>query len=165
MTTTQRPYLSTAALSRLAQDVRALDEPPLILVAEEDAEYAAIISELLRHASFRVVAEDSASMALRTAELRGPDIAIVSVMLSKGLGIELGMKLQDRDPDLPVIFTTTHDRQPELVAAFDAGAADYIRKPFHPSEFMARVEAIAARRRTALLLQSDRYAADVRRAA
>lgn len=119
----------------------------LIMVADEDKEYAEIVAELLRFRSYEVITEESASDVLRTAEIRQPDLVIMSVSLSSGLGVEVAAQLTDRQPRLPVIMTASRRRDADVIASFEAGAADFVTKPFHPREFIARVDSIVRRYR------------------
>ena len=130
----------------------------LILVADEDKEYAEITAELMRHAGYEVVTEESASSAIRTAKIRRPDVVMLSVTLSSGLGRQVCAELTARDPDLPVVLLSNRRRPEDVTDAFDAGAADYITKPFHPQELTARVGSLAARR-AAITGAEESYAA------
>ena len=114
----------------------------LILVAEDDEDYAEIIAETLRRDSHEVVIAGSVDGALRFAKQGKPDLAVLDVMLPDGSGLDVGRTIRDDRPDLPIIFLSSLDRASDVVAGFSAGADDYVAKPFHPSEFLARVRAV-----------------------
>ena len=117
----------------------------LILVAEDDEDYAEIIAETLRRDSHEVVIAGSVDGALRFAKQGKPDLAVLDVMLPDGSGLDVGRTIRDDRPDLPIIFLSSLDRASDVVAGFSAGADDYVAKPFHPSEFLARVRAVERR--------------------
>ena len=117
----------------------------LILVAEDDEDYAEIIAETLRRDSHEVVIAGSVDGALRFAKQGKPDLAVLDVMLPDGSGLDVGRTMRDDRPDLPIIFLSSLDRTSDVIAGFSAGADDYVTKPFHPSEFLARVRAVQRR--------------------
>ncbi len=117
----------------------------LVLVAEADVDYAEIVAESLRRDSHRVVIAGSASGARRFVERGFPDMAIVSAELPDGSGLDIVRELRDESDELPIIMLSAHDRCDDIVAGFDSGADDYIGKPFHPREFVARVRAVIRR--------------------
>lgn len=117
----------------------------LILVAEDDEDYAEIIAETLRRDSHEVVIAGSVDGALRFAKQGQPDLAVLDIMLPDGSGLDVGRTIRDDRPDLPIIFLSSLDRTSDVIAGFNAGADDYVTKPFHPSEFLARVRAVERR--------------------
>lgn len=119
---------------------------PLALVIEDDGNVAEVVAETLRLDSFEVVLAESIAGALRVSEQRAPDVAVVDVMLPDGSGLLLAERLRERTPDIPILFVSSLDRASDVVAAMVAGADDYVRKPFHPSELQARMRALSRRR-------------------
>ena len=117
----------------------------LVLVVEDDQDYADIIAQTLRRDSFDVVATDNCESARRFTRNRQPDAAILDVMLPDGTGHDLCAELRRAVPDLPVVFLSSLDRASDVVAGFDAGGDDYVAKPFHPSELTARLRAVLRR--------------------
>lgn len=117
----------------------------LVLVAEADVDYAEIVAESLRRDSHRVVIAGSASGARRFVERGFPDMAIVSAELPDGSGLDIVRELREESAGLPIIMLSAHDRCDDIVAGFESGADDYIGKPFHPREFVARVRAVIRR--------------------
>ncbi len=117
----------------------------LILEAEDDEDYAEIIAETLRRDSHEVVIAGSVDGALRVAKQGKPDLAVLDIMLPDGSGLDVGRTIRDDRPDLPIIFLSSLDRTSDVIAGFSAGADDYVTKPFHPSEFLARVRAVERR--------------------
>jgi two-component system OmpR family response regulator len=119
----------------------------LVLLAEDDEDYAEIIAETLRRDSHEVVVAGSVDGAVRFARQGRPDLAVLDVMLPDGSGLDVGRSLRADRPEVPIIFLSSLDRTSDIVAGFDAGADDYVTKPFHPSEFLARVRAVERRYR------------------
>ncbi len=117
----------------------------LVLVTEDDEEYAEIVAEILRRESHEVVIAGSVNGALRFVEQKLPDLAVLDVMLPDGSGHDVARELRKRSPELPILFLSSLDRVTDRIAGFDAGADDYVGKPFHPAEFVARVRALARR--------------------
>jgi DNA-binding response OmpR family regulator len=117
-----------------------------IIVVEDDADYAEIIADSLRFDAHEVVVAEGAESALRLATRTEPDLAIVDVMLPDGSGLDVAQTLTSEEPAVPVIMLSSLDRSQDVVAGFAHGADDYIRKPFHPSELIARVRAAARRK-------------------
>lgn len=121
----------------------------LILVVDDDDDYSELISQALRRDSHDVVAVSDETAALRFIELKSPDLAILDVMLAESTGLELCKRLRARLPTLPVIFLSSMDRVMDVVAGLESGGDDYMTKPFHPSELVARVRAVGRRPHTA----------------
>lgn len=117
----------------------------LVLVVEDDEDYAEIISQTLKRDSHDVVVTGSGSAALRFSASKQPSLAVLDVLLPDGSGLDVCKKLRETQPGLPVIFLSSLDRSSDVVAGFNAGGDDYVTKPFHPSEFLARVRAVSRR--------------------
>jgi two-component system OmpR family response regulator len=117
----------------------------LVLVVEDDEDYADIIAQTLRRDSHDVVVAASAAAALRFAAQKPPEVAVLDVALPDGSGIDLCGRLRDAAPGLPVVFLSSLDRASDIVAGLNGGGDDYMTKPFHPSELLARVRAVSRR--------------------
>ena len=116
-----------------------------ILVAEDDAAIAEALSFALRKAGYVVqVAGDgeAAEAALSAGE---PDLLILDLGLPKKSGLEVLKGLRERGSSLPVLVLTALDDVAHRVRGLDAGADDYLHKPFEFSELEARVRALARR--------------------
>jgi two-component system OmpR family response regulator len=120
----------------------------LVLLTEDDEDYAEIIAQTVRRDSHDVAITGSVSAALRFANQRKPSMAILDVSLPDGSGLDLCKRLRDQFPGLPVVFLSSLDRSTDIVAGLEAGGDDYVTKPFHPSELLARVRAVARRSAT-----------------
>ena len=116
----------------------------LVVVADSEQEYGEVIGELLRRQSHRVVLAANAESFWRFLDRSTVDLIIMSASIADAPPAELVREIHRQQP-VPVIVLFDHSGPAEAAACFDAGAEDCIRKPFHPSEFVARVEAVARR--------------------
>jgi DNA-binding response OmpR family regulator len=117
----------------------------LVLVVEDDEDYAEIIAHTLKRDGHEVVHVDNIRGAVRFTERKVPDMAVLDVMLPDGTGIELCSALRAGAPELPILFLSSLDRTGDVIAGLDAGADDYLAKPFHPGELVARTRALLRR--------------------
>jgi two-component system response regulator MtrA len=117
----------------------------LILVVEDDQDYAEIIAHTLKRDGHDVVHVDTLKGAMRFVEHKAPDLAVLDVMLPDGTGLELCGALRGILPSLPVLFLSSLDRTTDVIAGLNAGADDYLAKPFHPGELVARTRALIRR--------------------
>ena len=125
-----------------------LNPRPLVLVADDDEDVRSLGVFRLERAGYDVVAASDGEEAFRLAVERTPDLAVLDVMMPKLDGYELTKRLRANPgtSDLPVILLTARAQDADVQRGFDAGADDYIKKPFSPQELRARVQAILGRR-------------------
>jgi DNA-binding response OmpR family regulator len=117
----------------------------MILVVDDDEDYAELIAQALRRDSHDVSTVTDGSGAVRFVEMKTPDLVVLDVMLPDSSGFDICKRLRRRRPELPVLFLSSLDRTADVVTALEAGGDDYVIKPFHPSELVARVHAVARR--------------------
>lgn len=117
----------------------------LVMIVEDDEDYAELIAEVFRRESFEVVTASTVRAALHFAEKRQPEITVLDVMLTEDSGLELCRQLREAQNDAPIVFLSSLNRTEDVVAGLAAGGDDYLTKPFHPSELVARVRSIARR--------------------
>ena len=118
--------------------------PPTVLVCDADARSVRALRVVLRDASFAMDSAGTVEEALDRAALRPPDAAIVELVLPDGDGVEVCRRLREWSA-VPVIVLSTVDAEEEKVRALDAGADDYVTKPFAPRELVARLRAALRR--------------------
>jgi two-component system phosphate regulon response regulator PhoB len=121
---------------------------PRILIVEDEPAIAELIAVNLRHGGFDpVVAEDSVS-AQRELDAVLPDAILLDWMLPGQSGIALARhwRKQARTKSIPILMLTARGDEPDKVAGLDAGADDYITKPFSTQELLARIRAVLRRR-------------------
>lgn len=115
-----------------------------VLVVDDEPGILRLIKLELEQQGFDVHAASDAEEALRVAAERRPDIAVLDIMLPGMSGMQLMSKLRETGP-LPVVMLTARDSEPDKVRGLEAGADDYIAKPFSPDELSARLRAVLRR--------------------
>jgi two-component system phosphate regulon response regulator PhoB len=121
---------------------------PTILIVEDEPAIQELIAINLKHAGFMVVRVGSAEEAASTIRAALPDLVILDWMLPGQSGGALATKLRadERTRDLPIIMLTARVHEEDKVQGLEAGADDYVTKPFSPKELVARVRAVLRRR-------------------
>ncbi len=121
---------------------------PTILVVEDEPAIQELVMIHLRHAGFQVVCAASAEEAEGAIRAALPDLLILDWMLPGQSGVALAKKLRGdkRTRDIPVIMLTARVDEEDKIQGLDAGADDYVTKPFSPKELTARVRAVLRRR-------------------
>ena len=99
---------------------------------------------ILREAGFEVLPTSNAREALDSAALQPPSAAIIDLVLPDGDGVEVCRSLREWS-DMPILVLSAVGEEAEKVRALDAGADDYVTKPFGPSELIARLNATLRR--------------------
>jgi two-component system, OmpR family, KDP operon response regulator KdpE len=115
-----------------------------ILVVDDDPALRRILSMLFETNGFRVVAADTCELATRQAQSHRPDVCIVDLGLPDRDGLNFIHQIRTWSP-VPIIVLTARVQEAQRLAAFDAGADDYVIKPFSSPELLARVRAIMRR--------------------
>jgi two-component system KDP operon response regulator KdpE len=121
-------------------------KPPRVLVVDDEPQIVRALKVVLREAGFEVVPAETASQALDLAAVQPPDAAIVDLVLPDGDGVEVTRRLREWS-EMPILVLSAVGEEDQKVRALDAGADDYITKPFGTRELVARLQ--AALRRTA----------------
>jgi DNA-binding response OmpR family regulator len=118
-----------------------------ILVVEDDRIIASALAQTLREAGYAVDLEHDAAEGLRTFEIEPEDLAVLDVRLPglPGGGFELCRRIRAHSSDVPILMLTAIDSPDSKVKGLDAGADDYLTKPFHIEELLARVRALLRR--------------------
>lgn len=133
---------------------------PLVLIVEDEAPLVALLRYNLEKEGFAVAeAADGEEALLQIAERR-PDAVLLDWMLPLVSGIEVCRQIR-RAPatrSMPVIMLTARGEEGDRVRGLDAGADDYVSKPFSPTELVARIRAVLRRIRPALADEALSYA-------
>ena len=116
-----------------------------LMIVDDDVEMRTLLAEYFRRLGFEVAEKESAAMALQAVTTDRFDCFILDVAMPEMSGIELLKKLRERGIDTPTLFLTAHDLLDDKVAGFEAGADDYLAKPFSPRELEYRVEELLRR--------------------
>jgi DNA-binding response OmpR family regulator len=117
-----------------------------VLLVEDDANVAEVLSRYLRREGFEVTCLDDGMVALEQALASPPDLAVLDIMLPGLSGLELCRRLR-AEVDVPIIMLTALGEETDRVVGLELGADDYVTKPFSPREVTARVKAILRRAR------------------
>jgi DNA-binding response OmpR family regulator len=121
---------------------------PLVLVADDEDDIRQLVRYRMEKAGYEVIEAADGEQAVSLAQQRLPALAIVDVMMPKADGYEVTRRLRGDETTsrIPIILLTARAQEADVQRGFDAGADDYIRKPFSPQELRARVQAILGRR-------------------
>jgi two-component system phosphate regulon response regulator PhoB len=121
---------------------------PRILIVEDEPSIAELIAVNLRHNGFQPVWAEDGSAAQREIDAVQPDAILLDWMLPGASGIQLAKKWrsESRTKEIPILMLTARGDEPDKIAGLDAGADDYITKPFSTQEMLARIRAVLRRR-------------------
>ena len=119
--------------------------PASILVVEDRPEVAEMLRRTLVTQGYDVAVASDGEAGVRLAMQRQPDLLVLDVMLPKLSGFDVARELRTRGFRAPVLMLTARDTVADKVAGLDAGADDYLAKPFDADELLARVKALLRR--------------------
>jgi two-component system, OmpR family, phosphate regulon response regulator PhoB len=118
-----------------------------VLVADDDADIRDLLAFKLGQSGYKVITAADGPSALAAAAMQLPDLAVLDVTMPGMSGIDVCRALRE-DPattGMAIIVLTARAQEADVQAGFDAGADDYVAKPFSPRELASRVEALLAR--------------------
>ena len=118
---------------------------PRVLVVEDDEEIAQVLQRSLRLEGYEVRIAGDGEAALDQSAAFNPDLVILDLGLPKLDGMEVARRLRSAD-DVPILMLTARDAVESRVEGLDAGADDYLVKPFERQELLARLRALLRRR-------------------
>jgi diguanylate cyclase (GGDEF)-like protein len=142
-------YAFGAAIDQMLAVGRRDQEPMRVLVVDDDPDFAACIAAVLEPHGIAVRAEPDATRLVETLEEARPDLVLLDAMLPEVSGWD-AIRIMRAIPewrDVPVLFLTARTDTASRIAAFDAGADDYLAKPLVPEELLSRVRVRLDRRR------------------
>ena len=116
-----------------------------MLIVDDDADLRILLAGYFRRIGYEVEEKESALAAVDSAVTGSFDCFIFDVSMPGMTGIDLLRRVRDRGINTPTMFLTAHDSLDDKVAGFEAGADDYLGKPFNPRELEVRVEALLRR--------------------
>ena len=125
-----------------------------LLVAEDNRSYCRVLTAILEHANYTVDAVYTGPDALEYAKTDLYDGVILDVMLPGMDGTEVVRRMRERGVSAPVMMLTAKTQVSDRIEGYNAGADDYMPKPFHSDELLARVRALVRRRPRGLTLDS-----------
>jgi two-component system, OmpR family, response regulator MprA len=121
------------------------ERPPRVLVVEDDEAIAQVLQRSLRMEGYDVRIADDGIVALDVAHAFLPDLVILDLGLPRMDGIDVAKSMRETD-DVPILVLTARDAVESRVEGLDAGADDYLVKPFERQELLARLRALLRRR-------------------
>jgi len=117
-----------------------------ILVVDDDARLRALLSRYLASEGFRVTTAETATEARDKLRFMHPDMLVLDVMMPGESGLTLTEALRrDQGNEVPVLLLTARGAPEDRIAGFEAGADDYLGKPFEPRELVLRIRALLRR--------------------
>ncbi len=129
--------------------------PATVCIIDDDASMRTALNRLLKLAGYRVNAFPSAEVFLESGVPDEPCCLIVDVRMPGMSGLDLQETLSRQNPDLPIVFVTGHGDIRMAVRAVQAGAVEFLPKPFKSRELLAAVEKALERHRHALARQRE----------
>jgi len=119
-----------------------------ILVVEDEPQVQELVAVNLEHAGHRVLRAASAEEAESAIRDELPDVLILDWMLPGDSGVSLARRLRanERTRELPILMLTARAMEQDKISGLEAGADDYLTKPFSPKELAARIKAVLRRR-------------------
>ena len=121
---------------------------PQILIADDDEDVLELVAFRLERAGYEVLPTRDGEEALAAARERRPALAVLDVMMPKLTGYDVvkAMREDEATSRIPVILLTARVQEADVARGFEAGADDYVKKPFSPQELKVRVQAVLGRR-------------------
>jgi CheY-like chemotaxis protein len=118
-----------------------------ILIAEDEPDIRELVAFTLRFGGYEVVAASNGEEALNAAGREFPDLILMDVRMPKMTGYEACrlMKANEKLKDIPVVFLSAKGQDAEIQTGLEAGAEEYLLKPFSPDQLTNRVRAILAK--------------------
>ena len=116
-----------------------------VLVVDDDARLRALLSRYLAEQGFRVTTAGHAAEARDQLRFMQPDLLVLDVMMPGETGLSLTGSLRAERADLPILLLTARGAPEDRIAGFEAGADDYLGKPFEPYELVLRLRAMLRR--------------------
>ncbi len=115
-----------------------------ILLVEDDSAIVKNLVDILQREGFSVDTATGQSDAMELLEKERYDLCLLDISLKEGNGFAVCRAIKDKD-DTPVIFLTASGDEYSVVAGFDMGADDYVKKPFRPRELISRIRSVLRR--------------------
>lgn len=113
----------------------------LVLVVDDNPKNLQVVSKVIAHAGYRVAAATDFQRTLRMVIDTPPDLILLDIVMPGMDGLQLCRRLKETPEamEIPIIMLTVQAGADNIVEGFNAGAADYVTKPFNPEELLARV--------------------------
>jgi DNA-binding response OmpR family regulator len=112
-----------------------------LLLVEDDYSISNALDYYLKNEGFNVFLSRNIKEAKNIINLNKVDLIVLDIMLPDGSGFDLCKEIRN-DNDIPIIFLTAIDEEPDIIKGFDLGADDYITKPFKARELLSRIKSL-----------------------
>jgi len=116
-----------------------------VLIVEDDASVARFLEQTSREAGYAPLVVENGARAFALARAQSFDLILLDVMLPGMNGFEVCRRLREANVATPILMITARDAVDDKITGLDAGADDYIAKPFHIAELLARMRALLRR--------------------
>lgn len=128
-----------------------------ILIVDDDIDTLQLVGTMLERQGFKIVAANNGQQAIQKAAAEIPDLIILDVMMPGMDGYEVTRRLRAMEETayIPIVLFTAKTQVDDKVVGFESGADDYLTKPTHPTELIARVRSILTRPKTGSLNKED----------
>lgn len=133
-----------------------------ILMVEDDQEISSLLREFLEQYNMEITAFTHPSQALNSLEMDHYDLAILDLMLPEMDGLELCKVIRARY-SLPIIISSARGELEDKVTGLEIGADDYLPKPYHPRELVARIQSVIRRYKQMKVKEESRFNIDENR--
>ncbi|MEN3041823.1 MAG: response regulator transcription factor [Fervidobacterium sp.] len=117
-----------------------------LMIIEDDKKLRRLLEMELEHAGYEVISFESGLNALEEFKNENPELVILDIMLPDIDGYEVADKMRKLNPDVIILMLTALGMKKDKLAGFEAGADDYITKPFDNEELLARIKALLRRK-------------------
>ena len=120
---------------------------PKILIAEDEPDIRDLVAFTLRFAGYEVIAANNGEEAVQTASREFPDLILLDVRMPRMTGYDAcrAIKANPELKDIPIVFLSAKGQESEIQTGLEAGAEEYLLKPFAPDQLTDRVRAILAK--------------------
>ena len=126
-----------------------------ILLVDDEPKLVHLVQEVLTATGYEVLVTSSGEHAIEMAALEQPDLILLDIILSGGIdGYEVAHRIREFS-NMPIVMLTAKARETDLLHGFDAGADDYVTKPFSSKELLARIRAVLKRARGEAVIPTE----------
>ena len=124
-----------------------MSERPLVLVADDDPDILSLVTLRLERDGYEVIGAPDGERAVEEALERTPDLALIDVSMPKLDGYEVTERLRQHEPTsaIPILLLTARVQDSDVARGIEAGADDYVKKPFSTADLRTRVQAALGR--------------------